>query len=206
VNPESASPPGAHSPRGLRWAAWTLLILMGGTVVVAVIAAFVTAVRDGLDDGKLPFLVAIVLWVVLFLALKALFHPIRGRTDESRAWRERLPTRSDQEVQRFLRIVGESLVLREDHRCRLHPDDRVSALTREMFCGDGLDIVELVMAVEDEYGLELPESGLAALTSLGDVFDYVTRHSPPRPVPRATGRWAAPAGDWCRVQSKPHES
>lgn len=189
----------------VRWAAWTLPVLMGGTVVVAVIAAFVAAVRDGLDPGKLPFLAAIGLLVVLFLALKASFHPIRGRTDESRAWRERFPTRSDQDVQRFVRIVGESLALREDHRCRLRPDDRVSALTQEMLCGDGLDIVELVLAVEDEYGLELPESGLEALTTLGDVFDYVTRHSPPRAVSPATGRWEAPAGDWCRVQSKPYE-
>jgi acyl carrier protein len=202
VNPESTSPPGARSPRGVRWAAWTLLILMGGTVVVPVIAAFVTAVMDGLDLGKLPFLVAIVLWVVLFLALKSLFHPIRGRTDESRAWRERFPTRSDQEVQRFLRIVGESLALREDRQCRLRPDDRVRDLTQEVFCGDGMDIVELVLAVEEEYGLELPESGSE---TLGEVFDYVIRHGSSRPVSPAAGRWQAPAGDWYRGPSKPYE-
>jgi acyl carrier protein len=163
-------------PRVVRWLVWSVLIFIGGTVLVAVVATFVTAVVDGLDTRKLPFLLGIVLFVVLFLCLKAAFHPIRGRDDESHSWKDQLPTHSEQEVQRFLQVVVSSLDLRERHLCRLRPDDRVRDLTQEAFCGDGMDTLNLVMAVEKEYGLELPESFLESCRTLGDLFDYVTRH------------------------------
>ncbi|MCX6923029.1 MAG: hypothetical protein NT154_07455 [Verrucomicrobia bacterium] len=38
-----------------RWVVWSVLIFIGGTVLVAVVAAFVTAVADGLDNRlRLP--------------------------------------------------------------------------------------------------------------------------------------------------------
>lgn len=200
MNPEPPNPPAANNSRTVRRLAWAVLILISGTLLVAVVAAVLAA-----GSGALAVLI-VALYFGGFFALQFAFHPIRGRTDESQSWKERFPTHTDQEVQRFLRIVGESLALREDHRCRLRPDDRVRDLTQEVFCGDGMDIVKLVMALEDEYGLELPESGLEAWRTLGDVFDYVTQHCSPRPVSPAAARPEQLAGGWRRAQPNHHES
>jgi acyl carrier protein len=162
-----------------------VLIFIGGTVLVGVVAAFVTAAVDGLDTRKLPFLLGIVLFVVLVLCLKAAFHPIRGRMDEMDRWRQQFPTQSDQEFQRFLQIVVESLGLRTKHLRRLRPDDRVRALNQEALCGDGMEMVELIIAIEAEYALNLPDSFLVTSETLGELFDYVTRHDTGRPVSAA---------------------
>ena len=167
----------------IRWLALGGLILIGGTAVAALAGAFVSVAKDGLDSRKLPFLLVIVIGVVLFFCLKAATHPIRGRSDEKHSWKEQFPTRTDQEIQRFIRVVGDSLGLREAHLCRLRPDDRVTALTQEWLCGDGLDIVELFMAIEEEYALELPESLYEKDRTLGDVFAYVTQDFSKGPAP-----------------------
>jgi acyl carrier protein len=181
---EQPSQPGASQPPVARWLVWAVLILIGGTVVVPLVAALITAAADGEDTGKLPWLLAIVIYVVLFFCLEAAFHPIRGRTDEKYSWKEQFPTHADQEIQRFLQVVVGSLGLGEKHLCKLRPDDRVRDLTQEAFCGDGMDIVELIMAIEEEYALELPDSFLEKARTLGDLFDYVSRHRtghPPTP-------------------------
>jgi acyl carrier protein len=162
-----------------------VLILIGGTILVGLAAAFLAAVVPGLDTRKLPWLLAIVLFAVIFFSLKAAFHPIRGRMDEMDRWRQQFPTQSDQEFQRFLQIVVESLGLRTKHLRKLRPDDRVRALSQEAFCGDGMDIVELIMAIETEYALNLPDSFLETSETLGELFDYVTRHDTGRPVSAA---------------------
>jgi len=38
---------------------------------------------------------------------------------------------------------------------------------------DSLDIVELIMAIEDEYGLEIPDDEAEKLTTVGDVVKYI---------------------------------
>ena len=55
----------------------------------------------------------------------------------------------------------------------------------------GLDTVELVMAVEDEFGLAIPNSAAANIVTVGDLTDWVTDHlrgegrATPRPEVRA---------------------
>jgi acyl carrier protein len=39
----------------------------------------------------------------------------------------------------------------------------------------GLDTVELVMAIEDEFGIEIPNEDAAKLGVIGDLFDFVVR-------------------------------
>lgn len=39
-----------------------------------------------------------------------------------------------------------------------------------------MGMVNLVMAVEKEYALNLPDSFLETSETLGELFDYVTRH------------------------------
>lgn len=38
---------------------------------------------------------------------------------------------------------------------------------------DSLDLFELVMALEDEYNIEIPAEELADLNTVGDVIDYL---------------------------------
>ena len=38
---------------------------------------------------------------------------------------------------------------------------------------DSLDLLELVMALEDEYSVEIPSEDLEKLATVGDVVDYL---------------------------------
>lgn len=38
---------------------------------------------------------------------------------------------------------------------------------------DSLDLFELVMALEDEYGVEIPAEDLEKLSTVGDVMNYL---------------------------------
>ncbi len=42
---------------------------------------------------------------------------------------------------------------------------------------DSLDTVELVMALEDEFGCEIPDADAETITSVQQAIDYVTSHS-----------------------------
>lgn len=41
---------------------------------------------------------------------------------------------------------------------------------------DSLDIVELVMSMEDEFGFEIPDSDAEKLRTVGDAVDYIASH------------------------------
>ena len=38
---------------------------------------------------------------------------------------------------------------------------------------DSLDIVELIMALEEEFDMEIPEAEAEKITSVGDVVEYI---------------------------------
>ena len=42
---------------------------------------------------------------------------------------------------------------------------------------DSLDAVELVMAVEEEFGIEVPDDQAEKLVAVGDIIDYVDKPS-----------------------------
>ena len=42
---------------------------------------------------------------------------------------------------------------------------------------DSLDIVELVMALEDEFDLEIPDEDAEKIATVGDVVEYIKAHS-----------------------------
>ena len=44
---------------------------------------------------------------------------------------------------------------------------------KEDLGSDSLDLFELVMALEDEYSVEIPAEDLEKLTSVGEVMDYL---------------------------------
>jgi acyl carrier protein len=41
---------------------------------------------------------------------------------------------------------------------------------------DSLDTVELVMALEEEFGVEIPDEEAEKITKVGEAIDYITAH------------------------------
>ena len=41
---------------------------------------------------------------------------------------------------------------------------------------DSLDIVELVMALEEEFDMEIPDTDAEKVVTVGDVVDYIKEH------------------------------
>ena len=41
---------------------------------------------------------------------------------------------------------------------------------------DSLDTVELVMALEEEFGIEIPDEDAEKIRKVKDVFDYIDKH------------------------------
>ena len=42
---------------------------------------------------------------------------------------------------------------------------------------DSLDTVELVMALEEEFSIEIPDEEAEKIVSVGDAINYITTHS-----------------------------
>ena len=40
-----------------------------------------------------------------------------------------------------------------------------------------MDIVELIMALEDEFDLEIPDEDAEGIVTVGDVVDYIRNHT-----------------------------
>ena len=40
---------------------------------------------------------------------------------------------------------------------------------------DSLDVVELIMSVEDEFGISVPDEDAAGLTTVGKIVDYIEK-------------------------------
>lgn len=42
---------------------------------------------------------------------------------------------------------------------------------------DSLDIVELIMALEEEFDMEIPDEEAENISTVGDVINYISSHS-----------------------------
>ena len=58
--------------------------------------------------------------------------------------------------------------------CRDMADIDLTANLEEKYGGDSLDQVEIVMAVEDEFGIEIADERMASFTTPQSIIDYVT--------------------------------
>ena len=54
----------------------------------------------------------------------------------------------------------------------------------------GLDILELVMALEKEFGLRLPDEELTRMRTVGELYDYIGRQLMPELIEPQGGPYA----------------
>jgi acyl carrier protein len=52
---------------------------------------------------------------------------------------------------------------------------RDASLTNDLGA-DSLDLVELTMAIEEEFGIEIPDEEVAKIQTVGDIVGYVQTH------------------------------
>ena len=64
------------------------------------------------------------------------------------------------------KIVVEQLGVEEEHV-------KLEATFVDDLSADSLDIVELIMGIEEEFELEIPDSDAEKIVTVGDVVDYI---------------------------------
>lgn len=72
---------------------------------------------------------------------------------------------------RVRRVVVEELGVKEEE---VQPN---SSFTEDLGA-DSLDVVELVMALEDEFGLEIPDTDTVDMKTVQDSVDYIAAKLP----------------------------
>ena len=72
--------------------------------------------------------------------------------------------------ERIREIICDQLDLEED---KVTMDSDIM----EYFEADSLDVVDLVMSIEDEFGLEVPDDQIENFRTVGDVVRYIEENS-----------------------------
>lgn len=72
--------------------------------------------------------------------------------------------------ERIREIICEQLDLEED-------DVTLDSNIMEDFEADSLDLVDLVMSLEDEFNLEVPDDQIENFRTVGDVVRYIEENS-----------------------------
>jgi acyl carrier protein len=67
-------------------------------------------------------------------------------------------------------IIVEQLGLEESQEIK-----RETSLINDLEA-DSLDAVEIIMAIEDEFGIEIPDEEAEGFKNIGDIVDYVENH------------------------------
>lgn len=55
------------------------------------------------------------------------------------------------------------------------PEDRITETSRliDDLKADSLDVVELVMGLEERYGIDIPDEDLPSIKTVGDIIRYI---------------------------------
>lgn len=69
-------------------------------------------------------------------------------------------------LEKMKEIIADQLGISED-------EVTLEASFKEDLDADSLDLFELVMALEEEYDVEIPSDDLAELNTVGDVINYL---------------------------------
>ena len=62
-------------------------------------------------------------------------------------------------------------------RLGIEPEEVKMESTCESLNADSLDIVELVMAIEQEWDMEVPDEAAEAIKTVGDAVNYIVAHA-----------------------------
>ena len=68
------------------------------------------------------------------------------------------------------RMINEQLGISED-------EITTGSNFLEDFGADSLEIIDLMMALESEFGLDVPEEEIEEMQTVGDVVNYITNHT-----------------------------
>ena len=69
-------------------------------------------------------------------------------------------------LEKMKEIIADQLSVSED-------EVTLEASFKDDLVADSLDLFELVMALEEEYDVEIPSDDLAELNTVGDVINYL---------------------------------
>ena len=72
-------------------------------------------------------------------------------------------------LERIKELVAENLGVDE-------ADITETSSFKEDLGADSLDLFEMVMAMEEEYGIEIPTEDLEKIATVGDVISYIESH------------------------------
>ncbi len=70
--------------------------------------------------------------------------------------------------QKIVELIAEKL-------CKKTEQITMTARLVEDLGADSLDVVELIMAFEDEFGVTLPDEDIAAMKTVGDIVTYINK-------------------------------
>jgi acyl carrier protein len=73
-------------------------------------------------------------------------------------------------VERLKKIVAEQLGVEES---KITPAARFT----DDLNADSLDLVEMIMSLEEEFGVEIPDEDAEKIVSVQDAIDYIDSHS-----------------------------
>jgi acyl carrier protein len=75
---------------------------------------------------------------------------------------------SEDVLNRVKKVTVEALSVKEEEVVE-------SASFQDDLGADSLDVVELVMAFEDEFGIEIPDEEVGEIKSVGDAVSYISK-------------------------------
>jgi acyl carrier protein len=72
-------------------------------------------------------------------------------------------------LEKVINVVAESLGMEES-------EIKAESSFKDDLNADSLDLFEMVMALEEEFGVEIPNEDLEGITTVDDVVKYIEAH------------------------------
>jgi acyl carrier protein len=103
------------------------------------------------------------------LAVSRLRAPARGHNTNRKHWRNNVSQQQSEIVTRMKEVIREQLDVQPDVIAE-------SASFVDDLGADSLALVELVLAMEEEFGISIPDADTERLRTVGDAIAYVQTH------------------------------